>query len=117
MAKEDEKNSKESRGGWEDLFFGALDKLAQASDRIKDPQGNVSAAFEWMKGMKSELQDRMSKEFADRVAQIDWQKFAKVVGDQLAEKYDIEIQARVSLKPKTSAQKPKENETTEAGSA
>jgi len=105
-------NTKDSRG-WEQLIFGAFDKLANASERFKESPNNVSAAFEWMKGMKIELQDRMSKEFSDRLAQIDWQKLSKTMGDHIAKNYDIEVTAKFSFKPKERKDTEKTHEASE----
>lgn len=89
-------SSKETRG-WEDLVFAAFDKLATASEKIRDPQGNVSAAVEWMKGKK-----------------VDWQRLSTAVGDHLAKNYEIEINAKVSFKPKSKGTAQPTDETPEA---
>ena len=94
-------NDKNSRKGWDDVFFGALEKMATASGKIRDPQ----SAFDWFKGIREDLQDKIKEEITNKISKLDFSDIAKKVGDHLAENYRLQIS--VEWKPK----RPHESKT------
>lgn len=84
--------------GWNDLFFGTIEKLAQAPGKIKDSKEPVSAALDVFKSIKEDVQTKMVKEFSDRVGQLDFDSLSKKAAEHIAEHFDVEI--KISLKPK-----------------
>ena len=100
------KGNKSSRGSWEDLVFGAIEKIATAAPgKLKDPKETVSTAFEWVKGVRSEVQEKIISEVSSRLTEIDWDSFRKKIGDHIAENFDINIKAKISLTPKAKTNK------------
>ncbi len=105
MKSRDDSGSSSSNKSWNDLFFGAVEKLAQASEKIRDSNQPLGAAFDTFKGLKDDLQAKVVKEFSDRLNTIDFESLAKKSAEHLAENYDVEVTAKVSLKPKKKAPK------------
>jgi hypothetical protein len=85
---------------WEDVFFGAIQKIAAAPSKIKDPKDAVSSTIGWMNSTRQDIQEKFVGDLADKVSKVNWEMISKQVGEHLANKYDIEITSRVSLKPK-----------------
>lgn len=100
------KGGKPPRGSWEDLVMGTIEKIATAAPgKLKDPKETVATAFEWVKGVRSEVQERIVAEVSSRLTEIDWDSFRKKIGDHIAENFDIEVKAQISLKPKSKSKK------------
>lgn len=96
----DEKNKKSETKGWEDLIFGTFEKIAQAPNRLKDPKETMNFAFDWVKGMRGEVQERVKEEISARIGKLDFNQIAKRVADHLADNYQVKISATLSWEPK-----------------
>lgn len=103
MSDDDSKNSGNSddfesgrKKGWEDLIFNTIERLAATPGKIKEP----GAAFDWIKNLREDVQDRVKEEIAQRVAKIDWNRLARGVSKNLAENYELHIDAKLSWTPK-----------------
>lgn len=92
-------NSTKKRG-WEDLVFSTIERIAAAPQKLRDPKESVAAAFEWMKGVKGEIQDRISEEVQKKVTEIDWDRLSREVGTHIAENFDVEITTKVRFVPR-----------------
>lgn len=92
-------DSKSGKRPWEDLLYGALDKLASAPGKLKDPKESVAAALEWMKSAREDIQQRLSEDISKRISELDWESLMKSASEHIADHYDLEI--KVSLKRKT----------------
>ncbi len=94
---------------WEELLMGAIERIAQAPSKLKDPKESVTAAMDWVKSMRDDLQGRIAADVSQRLSQIDWESLSKKVGEHLADRYDVEVTARIKLRPKKtdSKQDPK----------
>lgn len=95
------KGQQNTRRVWEDVLFNTFERLAAAPSRLKDPKESLSSAFDWMKGMREDIEDRIKEEVSLRVGKIDWDQLAKKVGDHMAKNYELEIDAKIRWKPKT----------------
>lgn len=93
MTKSDDKPP---RKPWEDLVVGAFERLAAAPGKLKDP----AAAFDWLKGIRDDIQSKVTSELSQQLKNVDWTQIGKAMGDHLAENYDIKVTAEISLKPK-----------------
>ena len=96
----DEKD-KSGKLKWDELVFGTIEKLASAPSKLKDPKELGNQAFEWVKGIRDDLQEKITREVMERIRQLDWDVMAKKVAEHLAENYDVEVSGKVSFKPKT----------------
>lgn len=94
------KGQQHSKRVWEDVLFNTFERLAAAPSRLKDPKESISSAFDWMKGMREDIEDRIKEEVSLRVGKIDWDQLAKKVGDHMAKNYELEIDAKIRWKPK-----------------
>jgi hypothetical protein len=106
------KDDKSGKIKWDDLVMGAIEKIASAPSKLKDPKESVSQAFEWMKTLRDDLQEKMMGEITKRIQELDWDSVSKKVGEHIAENFDIEVTAKVSFKPK-SAKKQRKSEPSE----
>lgn len=95
------KDEKPGKLKWDDLVMGAIEKIAAAPSKLKDPKESVSQAFEWIRTVREDLQEKVINEVTERVREIDWDSVSKQVADQIAKNYDIEVTAKISLKPKS----------------
>ncbi|TVQ78445.1 MAG: hypothetical protein EA369_06990 [Bradymonadales bacterium] len=98
---EDSGAFKEKKGGWEELIFTAFERVASTSSRLKDPRESVSSAFDWMKGIQKDIQDRIKEEVTNRVSKIDWNIMGNRVADHLAKNYRLKLKAELEWLPKT----------------
>lgn len=84
---------KDKKGGgdktWNDLIFSTIEKLAQAPGKLKDSKEPVAETFEFLKGIKDNVQSK-----------FDLDGFAKKVAEHIGENFDLEVNAKVSLKRK-----------------
>lgn len=112
--KDDKKNSghadADSGRRWEDLIFGTIEKLAQAPNRLKDSKETVGFAFDWVKGMRQEIQEKVREEISSRIGKLDFNQIAKKLGDHLANNYKLKVNATVQWVPKEN-QKKSESDT------
>ena len=94
-------------GGWEDLVFSTLEKIATAPSKLKDPKETVIQAVDWIKGVRDDISEKITGEIKDKISQLDFNALAERIGDHLAENYDVEVTAKISLRPKNkSATRP-----------
>jgi len=89
-----------SRRSWDDLVFAAIEKIAAAPGKLKDPKESVTAAVDWVKSVRDDVQQKVIADVSQRLKELDWEAISKKVGEHLADRYDIEISAKISLKPK-----------------
>ncbi len=99
------KDEKDSKLKWDELVFGAIEKLAAAPSKLKDPKESVVQAVEWVKGLRDDLQEKVAAEVSNKLKQLDWDSTAKKVAEHLVENYDIEVSAKLSFKPKKKEKK------------
>lgn len=106
------KNEKDSKVKWDELVFSALEKIAGAPSKLKDPKESVTQAVEWVKGLREDLQEKVVQEISAKFPQLDWDVLSKKLAQQIVEHYDLEVTARISLKPKKKSKKeePKHEE-------
>jgi len=95
-----ESESRDQRKSWDDLIFSTLEKIAATPGKLKDPKDSISGAFEWVRGLREEAQDRIKEEVSARIGKLDWNQLAERVGDHLAKKYQIKVSATVEWVPK-----------------
>ena len=95
---------------WEDIIFKAIQTLATAPQKIKDPKETVGAAIEWVNSTRQDVQDKFVGDLSDKMSKVNWDIISKQVADHIATKYDIEITSRVSLKPKADTAPIKDEE-------
>lgn len=81
-----------------DLLFSTLEKMAVASGKLKD---SAEPAIDMFKGLRDDIQARVAKEFSDRLKQIDWDRLSRKAAEDIAEKFDIEVKATISFRPKS----------------
>jgi hypothetical protein len=100
------KDEKEKSGklNWEELVFGTIEKIAAVPSKLKDPKESASQAVEWVKGLRDDLQERMTREIMSRIRELDWDALTRKVAEQIAENYDVDV--KISFKPKTGRKKP-----------
>jgi hypothetical protein len=105
------KDDKSGKIKWDELVFGAIEKLAAAPSKLKDPKESVVQAFEWVKTVRDDLQLKIITDVAERFRDLDWDSMSKQVANHLVENFDIEISAKISLKPKSKKKKPSDPES------
>lgn len=107
-----ESDQEKSKKGWEELLFGAIEKIAATPGKLKDPQ----SAMDWFKGLREDLQEKIKDELGQRIAKMDFNQLATRLGDHLAENYRLKISASVEWEPKTkrSRHSPTSKEATES---
>jgi len=86
--------------GWDDLVFSAIETLANAPSKLKDPKESVSQAIDWVKSLREDIQTKISEEIPARLSQIDWDAMSKKMADYIAENYEAKIEMKVSLVPR-----------------
>lgn len=92
-----------SKKSWDDLVFGAIEKLAAAPSKLKDPKESVSQAIDWIKTVRSEIQSKIAEEIPSRLSQLDWDLMAEKVADHVVKNYDISVEMKLKFKPKRQA--------------
>lgn len=92
----EEKEEKKDRKGWEELIFSTIEKIAATPGKFKDP----GSAFEWVKTIREDVQERIREEVSQRIGKLDWNLLARKLGDHLAEKYRLRIEASIEWQPK-----------------
>ncbi|MDB5036475.1 MAG: hypothetical protein JWQ35_3 [Bacteriovoracaceae bacterium] len=109
----DEKNGGKFK--WDEIVFGAIEKIATAQSKFKDPKESVSQAFEWVKTIRDDIQEKITQEISEKLKYLDMESVAKKVGEHLADHYDIEVVSKISLKPKDRKKQnaPKAEKSTE----
>lgn len=105
------KDEKDTRIKWDDLVFGAIEKIVSAPSKLRDPKESVANAVEWVKTVKDDLQEKVTLEISNRLKDLDWDRMSKEVANHIAENFDIEVTARIALKPKSKAKKKSGNES------
>jgi hypothetical protein len=99
---------KDDKGGkikWDELVFGAIEKIASAPSKLKDPKESVTQAFEWVKTVRDDLQEKVIGDITERFRNLDWDSMSKQVAEHIVENFDIEVTAKISLKPKVGKKK------------
>ena len=86
--------------GWDDLVFGAIETLANAPSKLKDPKESVSQAIDWVKSLREDIQSKIAEEIPARLSQMDWDIMSKKMADYIAENYEAKIEMKVSLSPR-----------------
>ena len=80
---------------WEDLLFGTIDRIAATPGKLKDPKESITSAFDWVKGIREEVGDRVKEEVSSRIGKLDFNQIASKVADHLAKNYEVKVDARV----------------------
>jgi len=93
--KEKGEGDSNQRKGWDELILTAFEKIAATPGRLKDSKETFSSAFDWMKGIREEIQNRIKEEISARIGKLDWDQLADKVGDHLAKNYRLEVKATV----------------------
>jgi len=93
-------NEERSKRPWEDLVFSIIEKLTTAPSKLKDPKESVSAAVEWVKSVRQEVQEKMVHEIKQSIIRFDWEKMGRKVMEELVQEYDIEISSKILFRPK-----------------
>lgn len=115
MDVDEEKRAEEEqrRKTWEELVFGAFERIAAAPGRFKDRNESLGSAFDWMKGLREEIQEKIKEEISHRVGRLDWDALARKIADHLAHNYTIKVNANFEWVPKNDKVEDKPGEEME----
>lgn len=89
-----------SKKNWDELVMGAIEKLAAAPGKLKDPKESMGQAIEWVKSVKDDIQTKIIEEVPARLSQVDWNSVGESVAKHMAENFDIKIEMKLSFTPK-----------------
>lgn len=103
-------NQHHRRAIWEEFLFGTIEKIASTPSRLKDPKESISSAFDWMKGIREEIGERVKEEVSQRIGKLDFNQIANKVADHLAKNYEMKIDARVQWKKRVDVAEPEVSE-------